>query len=99
MAECAMHSRRLVANPFTVLVVAVACIAGPASGGRALAQTGSQAASREIVQADTDFARAVAERNRERFLSFIADVTTFNGGSANELRGRDAVMKDWNDFF
>jgi ketosteroid isomerase-like protein len=26
-------------------------------------------------------------------------VTTFNGGSQAELRGRDAVMKDWSDFF
>jgi ketosteroid isomerase-like protein len=99
MAECAMAGRRFVAIPFTVFVVAVAAICGSAATRRALAQTGSQAASREIVQADTEFARAVAERNRERFLSFIADVTTFNGGSANELRGRDAVMKDWDDFF
>ena len=45
------------------------------------------------------FAQSVAERNTVKFLSFIADVTTFNGGTPNEVRGRDAVMKDWADFF
>jgi ketosteroid isomerase-like protein len=52
-----------------------------------------------IMRADADFARSVADRDRQRFLSFIAEVTTFNGGSASELHGRDAVMKDWSDFF
>ncbi|MBS1819668.1 MAG: DUF4440 domain-containing protein [Acidobacteria bacterium] len=53
----------------------------------------------QIVQADRDFAASVAQRNRERFLSFIADATTFNGGTAGEVHGRDAVLKDWADFF
>lgn len=53
----------------------------------------------QIMKADADFAQSVAQRNREQFLSFIADVTTFNGGSASELHGRDAVMKEWADFF
>lgn len=52
-----------------------------------------------IMKADTDFAASVAARDRTRFLSFIADVTTFNGGTAGETHGRDAVMKDWSDFF
>lgn len=46
------------------------------------------AAAAELVKADAEFAKAVADRNRDRFLSFIADVTTFAGGSANELRSR-----------
>lgn len=53
----------------------------------------------QIMKADADFAQSVAQRNREQFLSFIADVTTLNGGSASELHGRDAVMKEWADFF
>jgi len=52
-----------------------------------------------ILKADADFAQSVAQKNRARFLSFIAEVTTFNGGSAQELRGRDAVTKGWDDFF
>ena len=58
-----------------------------------------QAAGQQIVKADADFAKSVADRNRERFLSFVADATTFNGGTAAELHGRDAVMTDWEDFF
>jgi ketosteroid isomerase-like protein len=58
-----------------------------------------RAAGAQIVKADAEFARAVAERNTQKFLSFIAEATTFNGGSPNELRGRDAVMKGWADFF
>jgi ketosteroid isomerase-like protein len=57
------------------------------------------AAAAEIMKADADFARSVADRNRDRFLSFIADVTTFGGGTPNELRGKDAVWKGWSDFF
>ena len=60
---------------------------------------GFPAETAQILKADADFAKAVADRSRERFLSFIADVTTFNGGSPSEVRGRDAVMKDWSDFF
>jgi ketosteroid isomerase-like protein len=58
-----------------------------------------RAAADQIVKSDAAFAQSVADKNREKFLSFIADVTSFNGGTANELRGRDAVMKAWEDFF
>lgn len=58
-----------------------------------------QAAAAEIVKADADFARSVADRNRERFLSLIAETAIFSGGTANELHGREAVMKDWARFF
>lgn len=58
-----------------------------------------QAAADQIVKSDAAFARSVAEKDRTKFLSFIAEVTTFNGGAANELHGRDAVMKAWGDFF
>jgi len=58
-----------------------------------------QAAADQIVKSDAAFAQSVAEKNRDKFLSFIADVTTFSGGTANELHGRDAVMRAWADFF
>src|SRR5262245_42522433 len=58
-----------------------------------------KAAADQILKSDAAFAQSVAEKNREKFLLFIADVTTFNGGTANELHGRDAVMKAWSDFF
>jgi ketosteroid isomerase-like protein len=93
--------RRPRAGPKTAILVAACVIGGVA--GRTLvqlrAQTGPQSDGRALVQADGDFARSVAERDRQRFLSFIGDPTTFNGGTANELRGRDAVLKEWTRFF
>jgi len=66
----------------------------------AWAQSSPHAAeAAQIMKADADFAQAVAGKDRGRFLSFLADVTTFNGGSPSELHGRDAVMKEWDDFF
>jgi ketosteroid isomerase-like protein len=58
-----------------------------------------QAATDQIVKSDAAFAQSVAEKNREKFLSFLSEPTTFNGGTPGELRGRDAVMKAWSDFF
>ena len=40
-----------------------------------------KAAADEIVKSDAAFSRSVAEKNREQFLSFIAEITTFNGGT------------------
>ena len=58
-----------------------------------------KAAAAAIVQSDAAFAASVAAKDRTRFLSFVAEATTFNGGAANQLRGKDAVMKEWADFF
>ena len=82
-------------KPLTIAALVVVAVAttGPAQG---IDLPGTAA---EIVKADTDFAKSVADKNRERFLSLIADAATFNGGSPNELKGRDAIMKGWNDFF
>lgn len=70
----------------------------------ATARPGAQApgvdpAVQQIMKADADFAQSVASRNREQFLGFIAETTTFNGGTPGEIRGRDSVMRDWADFF
>jgi ketosteroid isomerase-like protein len=53
----------------------------------------------QVVKADADFAKSVADKNRERFLSLIADTAIFSGGTPNELHGRDAIMKEWSAFF
>ena len=52
-----------------------------------------------IMKADADFNQAVADRNLTRFLSFIAEGATFNGGTPDEIRGHDAIAKDWAPFF
>jgi len=77
----------------TALLLWVVPSASHAQPGRYPAETAA------IMKADADFAAAVAQGNRERFLSFIAESTTFGGGTPGEVHGRDAVMKDWNDFF
>ena len=58
-----------------------------------------QTLAAQIVKSDADFAQSVAEKNRERFLSVLADQTTFAGGMPNEIHGRDAVMQRWSQFF
>jgi uncharacterized protein (TIGR02246 family) len=80
---------------WALIVFAAAVVAGSASQGAAPAASRPEA---EIMRADADFARAVADGDTARFLSFIAEITTFNGGSKNELHGRDAVGKSWAKF-
>ena len=52
-----------------------------------------------ILKADRDFNQSVADGDLKHFLSFIAEGATFNGGTPSEIRGRDAIAKDWAPFF
>lgn len=88
-----VRSVRLLTGSVLLLVGLVSASPVSAQQGRYAADTAA------ILRADADFAQSVAQRNRERFLGFLADVTTFNGGTPNEVRGRDAVWTDWADFF
>ena len=82
------------------MVVATAAGIALGVGTGALAQTASvKAAEAAIMQADRDFNRAVAEGSRERFSALIAANATFNGGTPNEQRGREAIVKSWEPFF
>jgi uncharacterized protein (TIGR02246 family) len=58
-----------------------------------------RAAEAAIMQADRDFNRAVADGSRERFAALIAPTAVFNGGTPDEARGRDAIVKSWSPFF
>jgi len=83
-----------------VLAIAVTSVTLAGIGLRAQTPAPTlQAAADQILKSDAAFAQSVAQKNRDKFLSFIAAVTTFNGGSASELHGRDAVMSAWSDFF
>jgi len=83
---------------FMVVATVVGIALGVGTG--ALAQTASvKAAEAAIMQADRDFNRAVAEGSRERFSALIAANATFNGGTPNEQRGREAIVKSWEPFF
>jgi uncharacterized protein (TIGR02246 family) len=59
----------------------------------------NKAAVDAILKADRDFNQAVANGDLKHFLSFIAEGATFNGGTPSEIRGRDAIAKDWAPFF
>jgi ketosteroid isomerase-like protein len=78
--------------------LAAMVIVGP-TAAKAQQAPAATAAVEQILKADADFAQSVANKDRERFLSYVADVTTFSGGTPNELRGKDAVWKAWADFF
>jgi len=58
-----------------------------------------KAAAKLIMAADRTFNQAVADRDMNRFLSLVAETATFNGGTAQEIHGRDAVGKAWAPFF
>ena len=52
-----------------------------------------------MMKADADFNQAVADRDLKRFLSFVGEPATFNGGLPDEVHGRDAIAKDWARYF
>ncbi len=70
------------------------------AGTAAIAQTASQAtASRRaaedaMLKADRAFNRAVADGDRNRFLSLVAEDATFGAN-----RGREAIGQSWAPFF
>ena len=80
-----------------LLSVLVASLAVGSMSGRA--QGVDQAAAAAIMKADADFNQAVADRDLKRFLSFVGEPATFNGGMSGEVHGRDAVAKDWAPYF
>jgi uncharacterized protein (TIGR02246 family) len=66
----------------------------PATGH---AQVDIKAATAAIMQADREFNQAVTARDRQKFLSFIAEQAVFVG--AGEMRGHDAILEGWSPFF
>jgi ketosteroid isomerase-like protein len=81
-------------------ILAVLAIA--LSGGLGVAgaeRVNVKAAAKAIMAADRSFNQAVADRDMDRFLSFVAEMATFNGGTPQEIRGREAVGKAWAPFF
>jgi ketosteroid isomerase-like protein len=81
----------------SAFVFAALLMAGSAGG---CAQGADQKADvAAIINADADFNQAVADRDLKRFLSFVGDLATFNGGTPGEVHGRDAVAKDWAPYF
>ena len=83
----------------SALAFSVLLALGSSTASSARAQQVDQTAAATIMKADTDFNQAVADRDLKRFLSFVGDPTTFNGGMSDEIHSRDAVAKDWAPYF
>ncbi|HEY3042665.1 MAG TPA: DUF4440 domain-containing protein [Vicinamibacterales bacterium] len=81
----------------SVTLAVVAVLVAVSVGGRA--QTADQKDAAAIMKADSDFNRAVADRDLKRFLSFVGEPATFNGGTPGEIHGRDAIAKEWASYF
>ena len=81
----------------SVTLVLVALLVAGSAGGRAQGVDQKDAAA--IMKADADFNQALADRDLKRFLSFVGEPATFNGGTPEEVHGRDAVAKDWARYF
>jgi proline iminopeptidase len=64
----------------------------------ALATTALADAVEEVRQAEIGFAKAFADRDKEKFFSYVAGDAVFMGGLATQ-RGKDAVVKRWSRFF
>ncbi len=75
-----------------LLVVGSVLTAGPAES-----QTPEDLAD-QVRSAETAFARTMADRDLEAFLSHVAEDAVFFGG-LNVLRGIDAVRAGWSPFF
>src|SRR5262245_54830884 len=78
------------------VLVVLGVLAVLASGARAQTTANARAvAEASMMKADRDFDQAAADRNIERFLSFVAENAAFDSA---EGRGRDAVRKAWAPF-
>ena len=69
------------------------------SGARAQRADPKRAGAAAIMKADADFNQALADRDLKRFLSFVGEPTTFNGGMADEIHSRDAIAREWAPYF
>lgn len=79
-------------------IAAIAVVAG--GPVRASAQTAAerQAAETAMKQADETFCQAAIDHDESRFRALIADDATFGGGSPDQARGVDAIVKSWAPF-
>jgi ketosteroid isomerase-like protein len=76
------------------LSLVIVLVAGSAHPAVAQAPSARKAAEAAILKADREFNRSTADRDLNRFLSFVAQEATFNTN-----RGREAIGKAWAPFF
>jgi ketosteroid isomerase-like protein len=77
---------------FIVICVAAAGTAHSSDG------MDSEGRAAELRATETAFAKTMADRDHEAFVSFLADEAVFFGGRG-EIRGKMAVAKAWQPYF
>ncbi len=78
--------------------LAAVCLAAGTALGRAQATADKKAAEAAMWSADEAFNKSVADRDVSRLRALVAEDATFGGGTPNQLRGRDAIVKAWTPF-
>lgn len=58
-----------------------------------------RALTESLAQVERDFAGAFADRDLERFASFLAADAVFLGPDGSALRGKAAIVEGWQDYF
>jgi ketosteroid isomerase-like protein len=83
-----MERRTAVAG--TLAVFAAGCASSPTKSREELV--------RQVTEAETAFAKTMADRDHVAFMSFVADDAVFlNGGKP--LRGKEAISAHWKRFY
>ncbi len=82
---------------WTSIAVVAVIVSGPVC---ATAQTAveRQAAEAAMKRADEAFCQAAIDHDESRFRALVADDATFGGGSPDQTRGIDAIVKSWAPF-
>lgn len=82
-------------SPWLPTVVVMVGLAAAAAPGYAAAQADVRA---EVEAREIAFARTMAERDFDAFLTFVSPEAVFFGGGG-ALRGREAIARAWRPFF
>lgn len=82
-----------------IALIGVALIPGLglASAGFGLQSSGQDLAA-QVREAETAFAKTMADRDLDAFRSFLAEGAVFISG-AKALRGRDAIVEGWKAYY
>jgi uncharacterized protein (TIGR02246 family) len=76
------------------LLLGLALVPSPLHAQRADPQADAVAA---VMTADRNFNQAVADKDRAKFLAFVAENATFVG--QDDMHGHEAILKGWDAFF
>jgi ketosteroid isomerase-like protein len=80
---------------FLITVASLLCIAGCATPATA---PDPQVLQKQVTDAETAFAKSMADRDLNAFASFVAEDAVFlNGGKP--LRGKAAIVEHWKRFY